>query len=53
MFENIGSFFKKVMKNDQKELLSESTLPTSKDAAKERLHVVLMKDRANVSADFL
>ena len=26
---------------------------TSKDAAKERLHLVLMQDRANVSADFL
>ena len=25
----------------------------SKDAAKERLHLVLMQDRANVSADFL
>lgn len=51
MFENIGSFFKKIMKNEQKELLVEST--PSKDAAKERLHVVLMQDRANVSADFL
>lgn len=26
---------------------------TSKDAAKERLHLVLMQDRANVSVDFL
>ena len=26
---------------------------TSKDTAKERLHLVLMQDRANVSADFL
>jgi len=26
---------------------------SSKDAAKERLHLVLMQDRANVSADFL
>jgi len=54
MFENIGSFFKKMMKNDQKELLAESSVSSSsKDAAKERLHVVLMQDRANVSADFL
>ena len=54
MFENIGSFFKKMIKNDQKELLAESNLTTtSKSAAKERLHVVLMQDRANVSADFL
>ena len=50
MFENIGSFFKKIMKPEQKELLVE---PASKDAAKERLHIVLMQDRANVSADFL
>jgi cell division topological specificity factor len=52
MFENVGSFFKKFMKNEPKELLAESTT-SSKDAAKERLHIVLMQDRANVSADFL
>ena len=47
MFENIGNFFKRMVKTtDQKEL-------GSKDAAKERLHLVLMQDRANVSADFL
>lgn len=47
MFENIGHFFKRmVIKPEQKEL-------GSKDAAKERLHLVLMQDRANVSADFL
>lgn len=47
MFENIGHFFKKIVKTEpQKEL-------GSKDAAKERLHLVLMQDRANVSADFL
>ena len=45
MFENIIKFFKNIGKND-KEL-------KSKDAAKERLHLVLMQDRANVSADFL
>ena len=28
-------------------------LQNSKEAAKERLHLVLMQDRANVSADFL
>ena len=50
MFENIGNFFKKMMKTEQKELLVDTT---SKDAAKERLHIVLMQDRANVSADFL
>ena len=35
-----------MMKPEVKEL-------TSKDAAKERLHLVLMQDRANVSVDFL
>ena len=46
MFENIVSFFKKFGKKEQKEVIS-------KDTAKERLHLVLMQDRANVSADFL
>ena len=46
MFENILKFFKKGQK--------ENKVPTdSKSAAKERLHLVLMQDRANVSADFL
>ena len=46
MFESIMRFFKKMGKKEEK--------PTnSKDAAKERLHLVLMQDRANVSADFL
>ena len=46
MFESLLRFFKK---GSKKETLSES----SKDTAKERLHLVLMQDRANVSADFL
>lgn len=46
MFENIKNIFKRSKK---KELLKSS----SKDTAKERLHLVLMQDRANVSADFL
>lgn len=46
MFEGIGSFFKKMVKPETKEI-------GSKDDAKERLHLVLMQDRANVSADFL
>ena len=46
MFENIGSFFRRIVKPEQKEL-------ASKDAAKERLHLVLMQDRANVSSEFL
>ena len=47
MFENIMNFFKKFNKKDEK------VVTNSKEAAKERLHLVLMQDRANVSADFL
>ena len=49
MFENIISFFKKIGKKDENKQSQEN----SKNAAKERLHLVLMQDRANVSADFL
>ncbi len=45
MFESIAKFFKNFGK---KENTKESS-----DTAKERLHLVLMQDRANVSADFL
>ncbi len=47
MFENFGHFFKKVVNQDVAEEVD------SKLAAKERLQLVLMQDRANVSADFL
>ena len=46
MFDGIINFFKKFGKTEQEEV-------KSKDTAKERLHLVLMQDRANVSADFL
>lgn len=46
MFENIKSIFKRTKK-------VEMLTPSSKDAAKERLHLVLVQDRANVSSDFL
>ena len=46
MFESIMNFFKKMTKKEEQTL-------KSKEAAKERLHLVLMQDRANVSADFL
>ncbi len=45
MFENIINFFKGLGKSKEDS--------KSKDAAKERLHLVLMQDRANISADFL
>ncbi len=40
-------FFKKLNKKEEK------VATNSKETAKERLHLVLMQDRANVSADFL
>ena len=46
MFESIAKFFKKLVKSEEKQT-------PSKNTAKERLHLVLMQDRANVSADFL
>ena len=46
MFESIMNFLKKMTKKEDQTL-------KSKDAAKERLHLVLMQDLANVSADFL
>jgi len=53
MFENfnLGRIFRKIGKTEPKEL--ESGSRESKETAKERLHMVLMQDRANVSADFL
>ena len=48
MFENIMNFFKKLGKFEKNNKKTKS-----KQTAKERLHLVLMQDRANVSADFL
>lgn len=45
MFENIMNFLKGLVKKEKSK--------ESSDTAKERLHLVLMQDRANVSADFL
>jgi len=46
MFESILNFFKGLRK-------TEKASSNSGGTAKERLHLVLMQDRANVSADFL
>ena len=46
MFEKMIKFFKSLSKKEEQG-------SPSKDTAKERLHLVLMQDRANVSADFL
>lgn len=45
MLDNFTTFLKKKGKKEP--------VDKSKNAAKERLHLVLMQDRANVSADFL
>lgn len=47
MFEKLKNVFKVFGKKEKPEVNA------SKDTAKERLHLVLMQDRANVSADFL
>lgn len=47
MFENIMKFFNRFNKKQDTKSVN------SREAAKERLHLVLMQDRANVSADFL
>ena len=44
MFESIMKIFKKSKKSEKED---------SKNTAKERLHLVLAQDRANISADFL
>ena len=44
MFESIAKFFKRFKKSEKED---------SKSTAKERLHLVLAQDRANISADFL
>jgi len=46
MFEGLSKLVKKFTGKETKQI-------SSKSAAKERLHLVLMQDRANVSADFL
>lgn len=49
MFESIIQFFKNIGKKEE----NKENQDNSRDAAKERLHLVLMQDRANVSSDFL
>ena len=48
MLENIIKFLTNIVKKEKP-----SSNSNTKDTAKERLHLVLMQDRANVSADFL
>lgn len=51
MFEKITQFFNKIFKKEKK--ITEEEAENSRAAAKDRLHIVLMQDRANISADFL
>lgn len=48
MLEKLMKFLNKLMKKENDKIVI-----NSKEAAKERLHLVLMQDRANVSSDFL
>ena len=48
MLDNFKGLFKKMGKKEE-----ETLAPSSGNAARERLHLVLMQDRVNVSVDFL
>lgn len=50
---NFIEFFKNFGKKENTEDVASSEANKSKEAAKERLHLVLMQDRVNVSVDFL
>ena len=51
MTDKLKDFFNKIFKRDKK--ITEEEAENSRAAAKDRLHIVLMQDRANISADFL
>ena len=53
MLENLVHFFKKHNVKEIEGEVKPINKDKNKDQAKERLHLVLMQDRANVSADFL
>ena len=54
MFEKIMGFFKKKEEKKEPEKVEEEKKEiVNKEKAKERLHLVLVQDRVNVSADFL
>ena len=53
MLENLVHFFKKRNVKEIEGEVRPVNKDKNKDQAKERLHLVLMQDRANVSADFL
>lgn len=51
MLNKIKDFFNRILKKEKK--ITEEEAENSRAAAKDRLHIVLMQDRANISADFL
>ena len=51
MIDKIKDFFYKTFKKEKR--ITEEEAENSRAAAKDRLHIVLMQDRANISADFL
>lgn len=53
MFDKMNIFKKKENKKEPDKKDIEEKKELNKDAAKERLHLVLVQDRVNVSADFI
>lgn len=51
MTNKVKDFFNKIFNKNKR--ISEEEAENSRAAAKDRLHIVLMQDRANISADFL
>lgn len=51
MVNKIKDLFNKILKKEKR--ITEEEAENSRAAAKDRLHIVLMQDRANISADFL
>lgn len=53
MYDKIKEFFNNIFKKNNASISNKTESMKSKSAAKDRLHIVLMQDRANISADFL
>lgn len=53
MLENIKKFFTELTAKTKNQKIMGSKKDESKKVAKERLHIVLVQDRANISQDFL
>ena len=53
MFKGVKNIFKKKANKQPIVVQEEEKKEINKDTAKERLHLVLVQDRANISADFI